>query len=201
LLSNPKLLYIYSLHKIPFIFLHHKAQRLRTVNLLVGSSSVFYVASHTKFCTASYSGQLCDILAYELPISNAQTITNMSPVATRTHNDQTVVIYNFHSFHTQNRLYLFSQNLVSPVHSRFLNLNSLLDSITELFSAANWLEREVAELHGVYVSGKKDVRNLMLQYGDSSNPFKKLFPTIGVKEMVYDIVKDTLVQVNCTVQA
>ena len=91
--------------------------------------------------------------------------------------------------------------MVSPVHSKFLTSNSLLDSVTELFSAANWLEREVAELHGVYVNGKKDVRNLMLQYGDTSNPFKKLFPTIGVKEMVYDIVKDTLVQVNCTVQA
>lgn len=201
MLSNPKLLYIYSLHKIPFIFLHHKAQRLRTVNLLVSSSSVFYIASHTKFCTASYSGQLCDILAYELPISVTQTTSNLSSISARTANDQSIVIYNFHSFHTQNRLYLFSQNWVSSANSRLLNSNSPLNSVTELFSAANWLEREVSELHGVYVSGKKDVRNLMLQYGDSSNPFKKFYPTIGVKEMVYDIVKDTLVQVNCTIQA
>ena len=184
---------MYILHKIPFIFLHHKAQKLKTVNLLVNSSSVFYVASHTKFCTASYSGQLCDILAYELPVSNPQ-------VNTSTFNDQTIVIYNFHSFHTQNRLYLFSQNLASPIYSKILNVNSSLDSVTELFSAANWLEREVSELHGVYVSGKKDVRNLMLQYGDTTSPFQKLFPSIGVKELFYDPLKDTLVQKNVSVQ-
>ena len=160
----------------------------------MGSNSVFYISSHAKFCTPSYSGQLCDILAYELPIAGSQTVN-------KTSNEQTVVIYNFHYFHTQNRLYMFSQNLTTPTASKFLQVNSALDSVTELFSAANWLEREVAELHGVYVSGKKDVRNLMLQYGDSSNPFKKIFPTVGVKEMVYDIVKDTLVQVNCTLQA
>ena len=140
---------MYFLHKIPFIFLHHKAQKLKTLNLLVNSSSVFYVASHTKFCTASYSGQLCDILAYELPVSNSQVLNKYSPINTRTFNDQTIVVYNFHSFHTQNRFYLFTQNLTSPIHSKFLNVNASLDSITELFSAANWLEREVAELHGV----------------------------------------------------
>lgn len=48
--------------------------------------------------------------------------------------------------------------------------------------------------------GKKDLRNLMLQYGDSTAPFQKLFPTIGIKEMVYDIVKDTLVQVQVSIQ-
>ena len=40
----------------------------------------------------------------------------------------------------------------------------------------------------------------MLQYGDSSFPFKKLFPTIGLKEMYYEPVKDTLIQNPVTVQ-
>jgi hypothetical protein len=96
----------------------------------VGSNSVFYISSHAKFCTPSYSGQLCDILAYELPISGSQTVT-------KTSNDQTVVIYNFHYFHTQNRLYMFAQNLTTPTASKFLQVNSALDSVTELFSAAN----------------------------------------------------------------
>ena len=194
MLSNPKLLYLYSLHKIPFIFLNNKAQKLRTTNILVNSSSVFYVASHIKFSTTNYSSQLCDILAYELPING---LSNSNKIL----NEQAIVIYNFHSFHTQSRFFLFAQNLSLPTNTKYFNVGMLLDSVTELFSAANWLEREVVELHGVCVTGKKDVRNLMLQYGDSSNPFKKLFPTIGLKEMVYDIVKDTLVQVDCSIQA
>ena len=79
-------------------------------------------------------------------------------------------------------------------------LNSNFFSITELFPAANWLEREVAELHGVIFTGKQDLRNLLLQYGDSTAPFQKSFPTIGVQEMYYDPIKDTLIQNPVTVQ-
>jgi len=75
-----------------------------------------------------------------------------------------------------------------------------LSSITELFFAANWLEREVSELHAITFNGKKDIRNLMLQYGDSTAPFQKSFPSIGVKELFYNPVKDTLVQNPVTVQ-
>ena len=62
------------------------------------------------------------------------------------------------------------------------------------------LEREISELHGINFAGKKDLRNLMLQYGDTSSPFQKLFPSIGVKELFYDPLKDTLIQKNVTVQ-
>jgi hypothetical protein len=40
----------------------------------------------------------------------------------------------------------------------------------------------------------------MLQYGDTTAPFQKLFPSIGVKELFYDPLKDTLVQKNVSVQ-
>jgi hypothetical protein len=40
----------------------------------------------------------------------------------------------------------------------------------------------------------------MLQYGDASNPFKKSFPSIGLKEMFYDPIKDTIVQNPLSVQ-
>lgn len=67
-------------------------------------------------------------------------------------------------------------------------------SISELYFASNWLERESSELHGISFSGKKDLRNLMLQYGDSSAPFQKSFPTVGLKEMYYNPIKDTIIQ-------
>jgi len=77
---------------------------------------------------------------------------------------------------------------------------SSLFSISELFYSANWLEREVSELSGVAFLGKKDLRNLMLQYGDSSAPFQKSFPTVGLKEMFYSPIADTIIQNPVTLQ-
>jgi len=52
----------------------------------------------------------------------------------------------------------------------------------------------MAELHGLQFAYKKDLRNLMLQYGDTSTPFKKTFPSIGFRETSYDILTDTIIQ-------
>jgi NADH-quinone oxidoreductase subunit C len=75
-----------------------------------------------------------------------------------------------------------------------------VNSISELYPNASWLEREVAELHGTVFNNKKDLRNLMLQYGDTSTPFRKSSPSIGVKEFYYDSVNDILSQVPVTLQ-
>jgi NADH:ubiquinone oxidoreductase subunit C len=55
-------------------------------------------------------------------------------------------------------------------------------------------------MHGIFFSGKKDLRNLMLQYGDTSAPLQKNFPSIGIREIFYDTVSDLLVQNPITVQ-
>ena len=73
-------------------------------------------------------------------------------------------------------------------------------SISELFLNSNWLERELSELHGLFFIGKKDIRNLMLQYGDNSAPFQKAFPSIGTKEIFYDINNDFLIQLPISIQ-
>ena len=73
-------------------------------------------------------------------------------------------------------------------------------SITELYFSANWLEREINELHGIIFSGKQDCRNLLLQYGDSTIPFQKAFPVIGFQEFFFNPVKDIVVQNPISIQ-
>ena len=34
----------------------------------------------------------------------------------------------------------------------------------------------------------------MLQYGDTSTPFRKSFPSIGFRETSYDIITDSIIQ-------
>lgn len=55
-------------------------------------------------------------------------------------------------------------------------------------------------MHGICFGDKKDLRNLMLQYGDASAPFRKSYPSIGSKEIFYDSVTDSLAQVPVSIQ-
>jgi NADH:ubiquinone oxidoreductase subunit C len=80
------------------------------------------------------------------------------------------------------------------------NFSTTPMSITEIFLNANWLERENAELHGIFFAGKKDIRNLMLTYGDTSAPMRKSFPSIGIKEIFYDTTIDSLIQTPVSIQ-
>ena len=138
-----------------------------------------------------YTTQLVDIFSYELP-NNTRSDLNKS--------NSTVVVYNFNSFLNQDRFFIFSSNLKNSQVSKSLESNVTLNSISEIFSSANWLERENSELHGVNFSGKKDLRNLLLQYGDNSYPFQKSFPSIGLKEMFFNPIKDSLIQSNVSLQ-
>ena len=52
----------------------------------------------------------------------------------------------------------------------------------------------------VLVGNKKDLRNLMLQYGDTSVPFQKSYPSIGLKEFFFDSVNDIVIQAPVTLQ-
>jgi NADH:ubiquinone oxidoreductase subunit C len=110
-----------------------------------------------------------------------------------------IIVYNFHSLYSQDRFFVFTQP--TYVTSQLsVNPNLAVSSVAEIYPAGNWLEREVSELNGVSFSGKKDLRNLMLQYGDASKPFKKSFPSIGLKEMFYDPIKDIVIQNPVSVQ-
>ena len=160
-----------------------------------------YTAIHIKFSTLFTQTQLCDIFSYEIPNKSLETGSLkrdfFDSKKLNTFN-KPVVVYNFHSLLSQNRFFLFVHNSTQFVKSNNISFNSSVESVSELFFAANWLEREASELHGISFVGKKDLRNLMLQYGDNSAPFLKTNPTIGYNEFIYDSLTDTVVQRSIT---
>ena len=164
--------------------------------LLVPHKNLFYTTVHLKFATPFYKTQLVDIFAYEFPkysqaLQNTNSLNSSANVS---------VVYNFHNLLTQKRYFIFSVNSGQWVRNWFSAKFVDLGSISELFSTSVWLEREVAELHGVVFMGKKDLRNLMLQYGDTSAPFKKSNPSVGFREIFYDSTSDLIVQNYVTLQ-
>ncbi len=62
----------------------------------------------------------------------------------------------------------------------------LVPSITSLWSAANWFEREAFDLFGILFDGHDDLRRLLTDYGFIGHPFRKDFPVSGYVEMRYD---------------
>ena len=62
----------------------------------------------------------------------------------------------------------------------------MVESITGIWRAANWFEREAFDLFGILFDGHGDLRRILTDYGFIGHPFRKDFPISGYVEMRYD---------------
>jgi NADH-quinone oxidoreductase subunit C len=90
--------------------------------------------------------------------------------------------------------YAVVYHLLSVVHNLRLRLRvfapeddlPVVDSVTGVWPAANWYEREAFDLYGIVFNGHPDLRRLLTDYGFVGHPFRKDFPLSGHVEMRYD---------------
>lgn len=76
----------------------------------------------------------------------------------------------------------------------------LLDSVTTLWSSANWYEREAFDLYGIVFEGHNDLRRILTDYGFIGHPFRKDFPLSGHVEMRYDAERQRVVYEPVTIE-
>lgn len=92
--------------------------------------------------------------------------------------------------------HLLSVKLNHRVRIRVLaedNELPVVDSVSNIWPAANWFEREVFDLYGIIFTGHPDLRRILTDYGFVGNPFRKDFPISGYVEMRYDVEQKRVV--------
>ncbi|XP_067004582.2 NADH dehydrogenase [ubiquinone] iron-sulfur protein 3, mitochondrial isoform X2 [Anabrus simplex] len=70
---------------------------------------------------------------------------------------------------------------------------SPIDSVNDVFKAANWYEREIWDMYGVFFANHPDLRRILTDYGFEGHPFRKDFPLSGYVEVRYDDEKKRVV--------
>ena len=92
-------------------------------------------------------------------------------------------------------------HLLSVQHNRRLRVRAyaaddelpVIPSVIDIWSSANWYEREAFDLFGILFEGHPDLRRILTDYGFVGHPFRKDFPLSGNVEVRYDPEKQRVV--------
>ena len=125
----------------------------------IGSEDLIDVTLFIKSNENTKFKQLIDITAVDYP-ENTQRFK---------------VVYLFLSHEFNQRIIL----------SYLINEKEVIPSLTSIFPAANWMEREVFDMYGVKFKGHPDLRRILTDYDFEGHPLRKDFPLTGHTEVRY----------------
>jgi NADH dehydrogenase (ubiquinone) Fe-S protein 3 len=135
--------------------------------IYITPSGVIPVFTFLKYHTAAEYTMVADITAVDYPTKNYRF----------------EVVYNMLSVRYNSRIRV----------KTYADEATPVPSITSLYDGANWYEREVYDLFGVFFSGHPDLRRIMTDYGFDGHPLRKDFPLTGYTEIRYDEEKKRIV--------
>jgi len=130
------------------------------LEILIAPSGVVPVMTFLKNHTNAQFGSLADLAGVDMP--------------TREYRFE--IVYNLLSFRFNSRIRV----------KTYTDELTPIDSVTDIFKAANWNEREIWDMFGVYFTNHPDLRRILTDYGFEGHPLRKDFPLTGYVECRYD---------------
>ena len=85
----------------------------------------------------------------------------------------------------------FNQRIIL---SYLISENEVIPSLTPIYPAANWMEREVFDMYGVRFKDHPDLRRILTDYGFEGHPLRKDFPLTGHTEVRYSEEQKKVIQ-------
>lgn len=137
------------------------------LTIYIPPAGVIPVFTFLKYHTAAEYTQISDITAVDYP----------------TKDQRFEVVYNMLSIRHNSRLRV----------KTYADEATPVPSLCDLYDGANWYEREVYDLFGVFFVGHPDLRRIMTDYGFDGHPLRKDFPMTGYTEIRYDEEKKRIV--------
>jgi NADH/F420H2 dehydrogenase subunit C len=137
------------------------------LTICIPPAGVIPVFTFLKYHTAAEYTQISDITAVDYP----------------TKDQRFEVVYNMLSIRHNSRLRV----------KTYADEATPVPSLCDLYDGANWYEREVYDLFGVFFVGHPDLRRIMTDYGFDGHPLRKDFPMTGYTEIRYDEEKKRIV--------
>ncbi|KAI5759295.1 unnamed protein product [Gulo gulo] len=118
------------------------------------------------------------VLTFLRDHTNAQfkSLADLTAVDIPTRQNRFEIVYNLLSlrFNSRIRVKTYTDEL-TPI-----------ESTVSVFKAANWYEREIWDMFGVFFANHPDLRRILTDYGFEGHPFRKDFPLSGYVELRYD---------------
>ena len=143
---------------------------LRRPNEVVGTSIAF--GELTVECTLSGIVPLIEFLRND-PNCRFSTLIDITAVDNPARAVRFDMVYHLLSMYQNQRI---------RVQAR-VREDEMVPSLIGVFPGANWYEREVFDMFGIYFIGHPDLRRILTDYGFRGHPLRKDFPTTGYVEV------------------
>ncbi|MEQ8433330.1 MAG: NADH-quinone oxidoreductase subunit C [Oceanicaulis sp.] len=110
------------------------------------------------------------------PVCRFTTLVDICGVDWPSRSDRFDVVYHLLSMHHNQRVRVI---LITDE-------DTPVASVTDVWPAANWFEREAFDMYGVLFDNHPDLRRILTDYGFHGFPLRKDFPLTGFTQVVYD---------------
>jgi NADH dehydrogenase (ubiquinone) Fe-S protein 3 len=144
----------------------------------------------------------CQLVKDELVISSTNSNTNFCLYFLKNHSSYRLKLLSCISgvdLFSKRYRFCVSYDLLSLKNNFRIRVKTFTDEVEPLTSSisifinANWWEREIWDLFGIFFTKHNDLRRILTDYGFEGHPLRKDFPLFGYTEVSYNEVKKRVV--------